>query len=723
MWHETIRLRWRLFVLILVCASVLIAWDGPVRAAVTAPVTQAAGLTREGVLSAKILTEERIDVVSECARVVGPLYFLNPDGKGYTLLAMFMNKGIADTTEVVSVDTMTGEAKLSEVPAGYSTLASFGRGKRTPGDKHFWFFPGMSGARGKPRGALWYYDHSQGKLFNCGSPPEDLFGRGFYRVAGDAEGCVYGTTTKKGRIGLFSYNPETSKFRSFGLISPVFDRGGETHAYSLKISGGYAYAACGKVPWRLVAVNLKTGKSEQILEAPAGNRQMSVLDGGYAIRRPDVDTPSKNVELYQLVEGKAVLMGKGLTYAELVAMLNKHRKQGPKKSGIPKPEIWKGKLKPAPDGSSELWYRLPGAEDWQKVDLKVTTYPRSIRRLSLLPDGRLLGTPGNAEGNFMYDPKTGKSEWLGRIRVSHYATVLHDGKVYMSGYANSPVFEYDPAKPWTANVAEFGKPILREDSAESNPRLVAQLFASHCHKMWDAALASDGKIFFCGEAIREGNGGGLGWWDPKEKKAGGLGVKPFAGYKTLYMFPAENGSKLVLNSHVTLNNLTGKVSETAKTFVYDVVAGKVIDDFEPVKGATMLGPIVEVSPGIVFSVASGGAYSAEDREDTLYALDLKTQEVLFRKKLPVRFCCYQVGQRGGQEFVLGPDGHVWTYLGDGPAPEYITIVRIHPKTGDIKIVGRVERRGPMAFIGKDLYRGCEHRAGRLKLRKLANIVP
>jgi hypothetical protein len=97
----------------------------------------------------------------------------------------------------------------------------------------------------------------------------------------------------------------------------------------------------------------------------------------------------------------------------------------------PKPEVFLDNASPSSDGRAVIWYRTPEAkasapkgpppdarpEDlgWKPIRLQVPTYPMSICRLVELPDGRLLGTAGAYEGNFLFDPATGKSTHLAEV--------------------------------------------------------------------------------------------------------------------------------------------------------------------------------------------------------------------------------------------------------------------------------------------------------------------
>ena len=88
---------------------------------------------------------------------------------------------------------------------------------------------------------------------------------------------------------------------------------------------------------------------------------------------------------------------------------------------------------PDVEGWAEIWVRTaqakaavpagtpadaaPEQQGWQRFRFQVPLYPHSIYRLTELPDGRLFGTAGAYEGNFVYDPKTGQVKHLGKIQL------------------------------------------------------------------------------------------------------------------------------------------------------------------------------------------------------------------------------------------------------------------------------------------------------------------
>jgi hypothetical protein len=368
-----------------------------------------------------------------------------------------------------------------------------------------------------------------------------------------------------------------------------------------------------------------------------------------------------------------------------------------------------------------LWYRTPEAKaaaliapsreanpealGWKAVKLDVDMFPMTIRRLTEMPDGRILGTADSYLGNFIFDPATGRAEHLGKIALSHYSTAFLAGKVYMSGYPSSPVYVFDPSKPWTVGHGSLGKPAPTEGDPASNPRLLTRLVEfTRTHKMYGAAVGADGKVYFGGQCIRNANGGGLGWWDPKAEKAGGL-WQPFTAYAVHFLTAAEGGKYLVASTQAvrddTRNNWT---PEQGKLFVYDVAQNKIVREVEPVPGAKSTGPIVEAEPGMILGAAPD---SKDESRSVLYGVDVTSGKVLFAK--PVPKIAFDITY-GGYDYRKGPDGWIWTYLGD-------VLVRINPDDVRIELLGKVNSPGKMAFAGHDLYL-----AGTENLRRIKGIV-
>jgi len=280
----------------------------------------------------------------------------------------------------------------------------------------------------------------------------------------------------------------------------------------------------------------------------------------------------------------------------------------------------------------------------------------------------------------------------------------------MSGYPSSPVFVYDPTRPWTVGYGMPGNPAPHETDPASNPRLLVRLNQfTRTHKMYGAAVGADGKVYFGGACMRNANGGGIGWWDPATEQAGGI-WEPFTAYEIHWLIAADGGKRLLASTRAVRNDIRDNwIPEQAKLFVFDVAEGRIVSDIEPVRRAMRTGGIVEAMPGKIL-----GATADPETQGggLLYGVDLASGAVEFVKRVPYDFG-FDTGRNtyGTNEYRKGPDGWIWTYIGK-------TLVRIHPATVRIEVLGVVDQPGRIAFAGDDIYlASTEH------LRRIAEIVP
>jgi hypothetical protein len=296
---------------------------------------------------------------------------------------------------------------------------------------------------------------------------------------------------------------------------------------------------------------------------------------------------------------------------------------------------------------------------------------------------------------------------MGKIHLSQYATVVHDGKVWMSGYPSSPVYVYDPAKPWTAGKRVAGTRVMGEGAAGSNPRRLTNLTESGAHKMY-AAVAANGKLWFGGRWYRTGAAGGIGWYDPRDGTSGGF-WKPFSNYQVTYMTSANDGKLLVISTHRIDDPLLNKPKpEQGALFFLDTATGQLVGDkLEVVPKARGPGPILGVGGGRVIGWTED---PAAEGASILYGVDVNERKVLFRKNLPFPLPVRIGGQQHERwDFRLGPDGKIWTFMGRGE-----TLVRIDPKDASVEVLGRLKTGGQIAFSGHDLYLGGNENLRRVK---------
>jgi len=702
-----------------------------------------AAALRALVEKAPAIEVERVCAPIRSTRGGGFTLVPNPDGKSYDVLIRYFDTYWGPHTTVI-VDLGTGEVKRDVVERALYQASILG-----PDGKLY----GHRTARGGT--AIWVYDPAT----NAMSVLPELT-----RVDGETrpltvgtDGMIYGAGSLDGRACAYQLNVATGKVTDFGLMGPSHSPNA-CWGYSVAADHRYVYVASGKIPWYCVAYDRETKKDAVLLTLDDARGYLGVSQGRYGCTA-SVRTGDGKTQQYWLHQGKAIPKenpNEKAPWAEPTPAV-------PWVKLPPQPEITAASLIPKADGKVTMWYRTAEAkatapktvaddarpEDigWKSVPFEVPTFPAPIHRVTALPDGRITGSGGSYLGCFLYDPKTNESRHLGRFGLSHYCSAVADGIVYMSGYPSSALYVFDPAKAWTIEVSpKPWLPALRDNAPESNPRRVSYLAheGAGTHKMWTAAVGADGKVYFGGRWYRNGEGGGLGWWDPKAQKAGGLS-DPFANYQITHITAAQKGRYIVVSTLAVRDQATGRPAPAqGKIFVFDTTEGRLVRDFEPVRGAGFAGAVAGGEGDLVLGLTYDGDIADlkpwENPWSILYAFDVATGRIVWRKRLPwgVGFLTNEnFDHTDGFDFHMGPDGKVWTYVGGrmevvnpeirwGLACAGASLARIDPASGRIEVIGKIERCGEMAFQGKDLYLsgGSKYYAdGNEYLRRIRNIVP
>lgn len=662
----------------------------------------------EQLANAPELEVESLGVPVRSTRV-GAMYLVpNPDGRSYDILQWYF-KGYSGPTTCFVLDCGDGSLRTTGIPDGRQIhIAGSEIG---PDGKLYLATPDWDEGM-----EIYVYDPASNELSCMGVVAPGLTGERRPLVTG-TDGMLYGSGSyyDSGRAGGYRLNTATGEVTDFGPLGPSHKPEG-VWGYYCGADEEWLYVASGKVPWYLVAYNHQTGEERVLLETERVDGLISVKqrhDGVECVAHKVLGREEERTQ-YWLYEGRAIEKQEGVA-----APWPERPEPEP---GPEKPDRYTEELDPDSEGNARLWYRnpwerpdeepegaAPEALGWHEVELDVPVYPMQIDRLIELPDGRLLGTCDAYLGNFVYDPETGEMEHLGKIHLSHYATTVADGLVYQCGYPSSPLYVYDPQRPWTANKGGFGSPAPAETDPESNPRLLVRMNQwARTHKMYGGATAASGRVYFGGKLIRNGHGGGIAWWDPDREDGGGL-WRPFSAYQIEWLTAAKGGMLIVASSTAVRDDLDPDFTpQQGKLFVIDAETAQIVRELEPVPGQRDIGGIVEALPGMVL-----GACADPEQEDQwlLYGVDVATGQVLFTKPLPGSFRLDTTTNRhGGNEYRVGPDGNVWAYIGD-------VLVRIHPEDVRIEPLGRVSPPGRIAFAGEDVYL-----AGTEELRVIRGIA-
>jgi hypothetical protein len=634
----------------------------------------------------------------------------NPDGKTYDALQWYF-KSYTESTWLYACDLGTGEVKKQRFPD--RRQIHLAGEMLAPDGRYYLVTPDWNAGMN-----LFVYDPATNLLEDRGIIVPNLVGETRRLVLGP-DGLIYGTGNYRNpnKAGAYSFDWKTGKVvRDYGALGPDHAPHG-AWGYYLGVDDQFLYVASGKIPWFLVAVNIKTGEEKLLTQTKAGGElSISPVNGG--ARASVQNEPGAESKQFWLYRGE--MIPKTDNTPPWTAF------QSPWDRRPAQPEVYRGQVDPV-DGKAYLWWRsaedaskapkptpadaTPETLGWKRLELpEVETYPLAVHRLAALPDGRLFGTAQAYSGRFLFDPKTGEGTPLGNGGPSIYALATFGDKLYWSGYPSGPVDVFDPARPWTLlKGGPPGQDPPLDTSAESNPRRVVGALFTHTRvkKVFSACVGADERLYFGGAGIRDYAGGGLGWFDPASGESGGM-WRPFSGYRIYWVTPALDGRYIIISTKTATDELNNDTRpESAKLFVWDTAEKKLVRDLVPVPKATKAGPVVEVAPGLLLG-------TTEDPEvengGLLYGVDLRTGEVLFTKKLPAALPFAWTEGVEQWDYVKGPDGKPYTYLGNA-------LVRLDPTDARVEVLGKLARLGCMCFVGNDLYL-----AGDEPVRRLAGIA-
>jgi streptogramin lyase len=635
--------------------------------------------------------------VTEVERIPGParsavfnntLLVPNPDGKTYDILLVYFSK-YWGPNEIVIIDTATG--KIQNIPQAQAMQWHLSPTVFTEGKL---FISTMSEGL---KQQINVYDPATDKLtIQAIDMPPELIGETHPLILG-TDGMLYagGTYEGKSQAAVCRIDPKTGETTLYGPLGPSHSPR-PCWGYSCGADDTHVYVASGKTPWYLIACNRETGEQKTLIthSVEKGYLNVSQTDDGQGtvamVRepgKPDLMYWLYRGEMFPLhVDGKATTPPWPGTAPKPVVM-------------PPKPELFTRNATPGADGECEIWVRYaadrkeptpgteasPEEEGWKPFRYHVKTYPKTSFRLLELPDGRILGWGAEFGGPFMLDPKSDTATPLAGIGVSPYAFFASPETLYISGYPNSVTYAFDLDKPWKSKQERTlpnGKSTASDD-ATPNPRSLGHLNKfSGVHKVRNCTVGADGRLYLVGEWMRDGNGGGLAWWDPKTGEQGGF-------HEGMQDHPFRYVATVGRNIIISTNH-----AKQANLLVYDTTEGKIVRTIEPIPDIKGAGMIVGVSDTDLVGL------TAKDKGFCLYRVNVETGERVYLKEFPDVPVEFRITgeQTEPFDFRLGPDGRIWTFL------RYDTLVRIDPADGNIEIVGKLkDGGGRIAFSGNNLY--------------------
>ena len=360
-------------------------------------------------------------------------------------------------------------------------------------------------------------------------------------------------------------------------------------------------------------------------------------------------------------------------------------------------------------GNAELYIRQPKESVLKKYAYSITTYPTTIARVVKLSDTKVMAGSDGYGPYVIYDTQSDSfTKSAGSLGVSLYTMIEYKGKVYMSGYPRGVLFEYDPTRTWTQGIHNYDPNVGETADYKDqnlNPRWCGKLaeHGSGAHKIFASAKGSDGFLYFGGQWMRDGNGGGLAWYEPSSGKMGGLS-KPFVNYAIQHLTPVNGGDYIAIAT-VAVTSRDGFKPKTSKIFIFDTKTKKIVNTLDPfydVKGS-IPGQIISADKDYIVGLTNNPEAGGQTY---VYRVNIHTGKLdykhLYERKV------FEHNFAVGNTITLNEEGEIVTWLG-------WRVVKINPKTGAIKTVANFTKttatsvrngmQGDAVYMNNALYIG------------------
>jgi hypothetical protein len=531
-------------------------------------------------------------------------------------------------------------------------------------------------------GFVAYYDPKDEKVHDLGQVADKETNPFIYRWTFGPDGKLYGGTQSKGHNLpiIVRIDPETLEYKTLGQVGE--DNNPPIYAYYLvpdptpspDAPEGWVYVAVGQNPWKLVALNIATGKQKILAtRADAGwmnfNRKPEGATANLitGLRRPDA-----KYDRFWLADGQMFPLEATYDPAKLPF---KPRDVQPKTGDLDEnkmPEIDRTQLDADSNGVCRIFWRPAGSAaetDWQEVQFKEPyVSPIRVESLLALSDGTVLGNAVQYHGFFRYDPKTQKTDFYGPHGPSRGPRVEVDGKVYITGYPNGVLYVYDPVKPWTANhrleTREEKGDLSAAELSSLNPRKLGNFAAAGAHYAYFLLPSKNGRLYYGGRRERDGTGGGVGWFDPQTQTFNGH----YEGLSTLTprgMVVLDDIDRVVYSGEVTRDPMRPDDKPDAAQLVVMDRDLKEVERLTVKPGLKNTGALFSAGKDQVIGVIGGDKF--------IYRYDITQKKLLDWIELPEKI-------DGASR--RDADGSLWIVVGS-------TLLRLDPATMQVKTIGQL----------------------------------
>ncbi|SFV51409.1 hypothetical protein MNB_SM-4-539 [hydrothermal vent metagenome] len=500
----------------------------------------------------------------------------------------------------------------------------------------------------------------------------------------------------------FEIDPQTNLITEYAKIGPSHAPDGSVWGYSVAADDTYVYVASGKIPWYLVAYNRETQESKILFTTTKVDGAISVTQYKYGVAAYITGNIDGEDGFYWLDNGsyKKGVVAQALRFDDCpwnpqdVDPFTTY-----KDIDLAKPPKLDDFAASSGGAQNRLYYKSD--EQWEHIDYSVDVHAKELKNMLKMPDGNWLIAGREYSGYSLYNPKDKTVKSLGKIGLSGSLAMSVSGdKVYISGYSNSATYEYNPSQPWTQNNSQKYDPVVGEVDFKDpslNPRFLGYFSdKSGVHKPYNSAVAKDGKIYYVGRWYRNGNGGGLSWYDPKTDTYDGY-YELFSNYQLRHITSVMDGQYMLISGTGVKDSTLGKPTPTkGRLFLLDTITNKIVKTYDPISQSMSGGDIIDLGNGFVMGMTNEGVDSKYE-STYFYKMDVMSGEIIWKRIVNLDTMFGTLGNMTyGYGFKKADDGSVYVLL-------YRKGLTRITQDGHFEQMGALSTYGEIYLDGKDFY--------------------
>lgn len=456
---------------------------------------------------------------------------------------------------------------------------------------------------------------------------------------------------------LIALDPAIRQATDLGAMDP-----GEMYLSRLATDDkGWVYCGIGVARFNLVAFNPKTKERRQLVDESRRKPGTCLVSSG------------AKGKAYGNIEGAWYVLYDGA--------------KSPLPAGeSPPPECtgyigWGGILNRLPDGrqitrysADGKWFDVndPGSGRSKRVKIDYQSEGAYIRFVVAGPGGKVWGSSGHPAWAFIFDPKTRKTEILGKARSWQAIDWLGD-KVFSAEYSGGWLSAFDSTRPWTGE----GKGVA------DNPRVLGE-FAPDINQPFAALVHPDWRhVLMSGWPGYGYVGGGLAIFDLQTGQSHLLKHSELVPEQSTVQLAALRNGDIIAGTSISGGHGTKPVAKEGMIYVLSWKTRTVVHRAVPVPEAEGVDGLVVARDGLVYGITTPPA---------LFVFDAKTRKVIHKQDLTA------YGEISYNGLRAGPDGRLYAVLKKA-------LLRITPGTYEVEKLAEPpeEPRAGTAVADRRLY--------------------